>query len=145
LREGSAAATADLAAAASCDDIPRFAAADASALLVESSTREAPPLDHLIPTFQSELQRVSDACVPEPLSAHLSVVATEIIVQDRPEIAHACSAHGAGRQEPQLEHRVSNLGVSVLGVGRHEPQHEQRLSGIARGILELSTLFRPLE
>ncbi len=29
-------------------------------------------------------------------------------------------------KNPQLERRLSNLGVSVLGVGRREPRHEQR-------------------
>jgi hypothetical protein len=128
LREVSAAATADLAAAPSRDDIPCYAVADASALLVEGSMCKALPLDHLIPAFQSELPRVSGACVPESLSAHLSVAAAEMDVQDRLGIAHACSALGVVREEPQLEHRLSNIGVSVLRVGRHETQHEQRLS-----------------
>jgi hypothetical protein len=133
--EVSATATANLAAATSRGDIPCYAAADAPTLLVEGSTCEALSLDHVIPAFQSELPRVSDACARESLSAHLSVAATEIVVQDDVGISHACSALEVGREEPRLEHRLSNLGVSVLGGGRQ---------GITCHSLELSTLGRPL-
>jgi hypothetical protein len=67
--------------------------------------------------------------VPECLSVHLSVIATEIGVQDQSGIVHAFSALGVGRQEPQSGHLLSDLGVasSVLDLACREVLQEMAI------------------